>query len=233
MNAPALLTNPSKMPGRSFSLPAGRACPASKLATQLAGERSTCAGCYAKQGRYRFPNVANAQQYRFDLVLQSLRTDGGQAFVERMVVEIRRNVRANDPYFRIHDSGDLFSEAYVNAWIQICTALPKVYFWCPTREWIRPEMMPVLQRFAALPNVSLRPSALGINDPAPVIEGLAAGTSVAAEADHPLACPATATAQKHCDDHGCRKCWQKTEEVFYVIHGAQRTKLRQAAQGQR
>ena len=45
------LSKPSKMPGPSFNLPAVACITGSKL-VKVAG--STCSGCYALKGRYRF-----------------------------------------------------------------------------------------------------------------------------------------------------------------------------------
>jgi len=42
-------------------------------------------------------------------------------------------------FFRIHDSGDFFSEAYVAAWKQVARNCPEFMFWAPTRIWALPE----------------------------------------------------------------------------------------------
>jgi hypothetical protein len=48
------LSRPSKMPGYAYNLPAIHCKTGSKLAA-IPG--TTCHGCYALKGRYRFPNV--------------------------------------------------------------------------------------------------------------------------------------------------------------------------------
>ena len=55
------LSAPNKMPGPSINLPAVACLTGSKLA-KVAG--STCSGCYALKGRYRFQNVKDAMQRR-------------------------------------------------------------------------------------------------------------------------------------------------------------------------
>jgi hypothetical protein len=55
------LSKPSKMPGYSYNLPAIHCKTGSKLA-QIPG--TTCHGCYALKGRYRFPNVMDAMMRR-------------------------------------------------------------------------------------------------------------------------------------------------------------------------
>ena len=57
------LSNPSKMPGFGYSTPAKDCQTGSKLAEIV---NSICSICYAKKGRYVFPNVQNAMQYRLD-----------------------------------------------------------------------------------------------------------------------------------------------------------------------
>jgi hypothetical protein len=55
------LSKPSKMPGYSYNLPAIHCKTGAKLA-KIKG--TTCYGCYALKGRYRFPNVMDAMMRR-------------------------------------------------------------------------------------------------------------------------------------------------------------------------
>ena len=55
------LSKPSKMPGYAYNLPAIHCKTGSKLAA-IPG--TTCHGCYALKGRYRFPNVMDAMMRR-------------------------------------------------------------------------------------------------------------------------------------------------------------------------
>ena len=57
------LSKPNKMPGPAYNLPA-RACLTGQKLVKVPG--STCSGCYALKGRYRFPNVKDAMQRRLD-----------------------------------------------------------------------------------------------------------------------------------------------------------------------
>lgn len=38
-------------------------------------------------------------------------------------------------FFRLHDSGDLFSSGYTDAWFYAAKMMPNVYIWIPTRVW--------------------------------------------------------------------------------------------------
>lgn len=89
-------------------------------------------------------------------------------------------------FFRIHDSGDFTIGAaklwpnYVAAWAHCASLLPNVLFWAPTRAWIFPAMLRKLVSVAEqTPNLIIRPSGLHESEPAPTLEGLANGTTVA------------------------------------------------------
>lgn len=215
------LSQPGKMPSYGWSLPAGMACPASKATVARHKGNAVCSSCYAKEGNYRFPNVQASLEKRFAFVRASLAQDNGDTFVRTMVDMVSRAVKVTGPYFRIHDSGDFFHPMYVDCWRRIAEALPDVRFWAPTREHLRPMMLPSLRALAALPNVTIRPSAEAVDAPAPDVGGLAKGSAVR-RAGLPVltdnACPAT-EGEPSCDAHACRKCWDSPEtSVTYRLH---------------
>jgi hypothetical protein len=209
-----VLTKTSAMPVSSFSLPARTTCPGAPL-----GPGSVCAACYAdNRRRYRWPTVKEAQAQRLTWTMQALATG---RFAPTMIEHI---ARLAEPYFRIHDSGDFFSVAYVEAWITIAAALPHVRFWAPTHSWAiqgrqRPDVDPLLEalrRLDSLPNVTVRPSAVRIEDPPPVISGLSAGSAVTT--DHATAtCPKSLRTPSNCGP--CRRCWDEPQvPVTYLKH---------------
>jgi len=214
-----LLTEARKMPCASWSLPAREACPYA-----LNGEGTICGSCYADKGSYtQYPNVKRAQRARFAWVRESLKTDAGTDDFVRTMVDVIRRTR--NPYFRVHDSGDLFSPAYTWAWVRIVQSLPDVKFWFPTRSW-RPLTMSkispatkvawelALMALAAEPNVTVRPSALFFNAPAPRIPGLQAGSTAAD--DGSFTCPASKQ-DNECRD--CRACWDApATPISYRAH---------------
>ena len=212
----ALLTEARKMPCLSWSLPAHDACPAA-----LFGENAICGsnkkahdGCYAFKGRYMMNVVRRAQMARFGWAVQCMRTPEGQdEFVRTMVDAIAQD---RSGYFRVHDSGDLFSPTYTRCWARICRALPDIRFWFPTRTWRfldRPSWAGALLELAALPNVTLRPSALYFDDVAPKIPGMAAGSTATTKG---FTCPAPMQGNA-CQS--CRACWISTETpISYHKH---------------
>lgn len=220
------LSTPSKMPCYSWSIPAVTTCPGAKISMKRAGENAVCHECYATAGFYNMPSTTNAQLTRRAWIAQSLAHDNGAEFVSVMVDMITQSVRAaRVPLFRGHDSGDFYSVAYIRVWIKIARALPNVRFWFPTRSWVVPNLLEALQEFGNLPNVSLRPSALALDEPAPVISGFAAGTTVARSLPvmeslpgHKV-CPATVPGNSpKCADNGCFDCWDRESAKAYLLH---------------
>jgi hypothetical protein len=210
-----LLTQTSKMPGPSWSLPAHKACPRAN--------GTICDGCYASKGCYQYSTTRNAQDTRFRWTVESIRTaEGIQAWVETMVAAI---AEAGCEYFRVHDSGDMFSSRYAEAWLEVCIRLPHVKFWIPTRAWQQPSgplpvfdpLLNTLRKLAQLPNVAVRPSALNFGDYAPVVSALHAGSTAAMpDVFRARQCPAYAQGGQ-CGD--CRACWdEKDMPVSYCRH---------------
>lgn len=73
-----------------------------------------------------------------------------------------------DPdYFRIHDAGDFYSDAYFKAWSALCASIPDVHFWAPTRVWSFKGILTRASLEATPKNLALRPSALEFGEWAP------------------------------------------------------------------
>ena len=78
--------------------------------------------CYAKKGAYVWSNVQPAFEKRYQLS----KTDD---FVDAMNFDI---LKKKPDYVRVHDSGDYYSKAYLNKWIQIANDNPNVKFYSYT-----------------------------------------------------------------------------------------------------
>jgi len=126
------LSAPSKMPGPAYNLPASQCITGSKL-VKVPG--STCAGCYALKGRYRFGNVQKALKRRL-AALQDPR------WVSGMIALIKGH-----PVFRWHDSGDIQSAQHLKNIFEVCKQTSTTQHWLPTREaqflkYLDPEVVP-------------------------------------------------------------------------------------------
>jgi len=103
----------------NFGIPAYKSA-SGKLTCPMA---DTCVKfCYAKKGAYIWSNVQPAFEKRYQLS----KTDG---FVHAMNNEIRKK---KPDYIRVHDSGDYYSKAYLQKWIQVAIHNPDVKFYSYT-----------------------------------------------------------------------------------------------------
>ena len=114
------LSNPSKMPCKSYGLPA-QACKVGGKLRKVTG--STCEHCYAyDRGMYVMPVVKQAQARRLESIKRA-------DWVESMTTAINKT-----KYFRWHDSGDLQSASHFDKIVQVARNTPATIHWLPTRE---------------------------------------------------------------------------------------------------
>ena len=78
--------------------------------------------CYAKKGAYIWSNVKPAFEKRYQLTT----TD---KFVTAMTKEI---IKKRPDYIRVHDSGDYYSPKYLQKWLRIAKAFPRIKFYSYT-----------------------------------------------------------------------------------------------------
>ena len=190
------LSNTSKMPCKSYGLPAAE-CPVGSVLKQVKG--STCESCYGLKGMYVFPNVLEAQYKRMEALLDI-------RWVPAMVHLIKPT-----PYFRWHDCGDILGQWHLEKIIQVCRGCPNTKFWMPSRE--NKLIKNNLDRIPK--NLTIRLSAAMIDGPPPA--GFYNTSSV-----HHLkeafgtACPAPDN-NGECGD--CRYCWdRRRRNISYHKH---------------
>jgi len=107
----------------TFSLPAQKTCP-------FKGECSKF--CYASSGNYTCPEPVACYARNYEA---SKRAD----FVQVMTAQIKEAVRLDSKRglpsgIRLHDTGDLYSVAYLIKWIQIAEACPEVLIYGYTKS---------------------------------------------------------------------------------------------------
>jgi hypothetical protein len=201
------LTQTTKMPCKSYSLPTA-ACQTGARMAQIEG--SICSVCYADKGNYRkyANNIEPAQHAR----LVSLEDP---AWVSAMVASI-----GADSHFRWHDSGDLQSVDHLRLIALVCEATPNCAHWLPTREYSM--VKDYVTQFGALPsNLVVRLSAMYPDKPVVIPLSLQGVAGIAASNVHqhsgPVGEPCMAPSQKgECRD--CRACWQRSGTVSYSMH---------------
>lgn len=80
--------------------------------------------CYAQKGAYIWGNVSPAFERRYE----ATKLD---TFVDLMTQEVRRK---KVDFLRIHDSGDYYSPAYLEKWLQIARNNPQTKFYSYTKS---------------------------------------------------------------------------------------------------
>jgi hypothetical protein len=187
------LSATGKMPCPSINLPAVACVTGSKLA-KVPG--TTCHGCYALKGRYRFPNVKEAMDRRLKALSDS-------RWVRAMVVLMQ-----DRKFFRWHDSGDIQSAWHLKRILEVCKQTPRTNHWLPTRE----------AKLLALMDPNIIPPNLIIRLSATKVDGAASKswpwTSTVSTKDK--TCPAPNQGGK-CKD--CRACWSRDiQNITYAKH---------------
>jgi len=225
-----------------------------------------CEFCYAEGGQYSTSSVTWGQMMRYAWATKALQTDlGGEpmgdrplsecAFVQVMIDAIdRTDFELNKQpahlggqrFFRIHDSGDMFSLRYLRAWKEVANHFAPgnhdnpITFWAPTRLWaLGTDMVKEINRINVGPdNLVLRPSAYHINQHGPERLGPGwASPSVVFDHDsqkraesrvYDWNCKAyeTESTKVTCVDSensegktGCRDCWLHPENrINYTLH---------------
>lgn len=196
------LSTPSKMPGYGYSTSADDCITGSKLANV---KGSICSICYARKGRYVFPNVQNAMKKR----LESLeRLD----WIDAMVQLISRKEKSG--FFRWHDSGDLQGVWHLEKIAEVARRLPSIKFWLPTREY---KIVSDWKKFCTKPrNLTIRLSAFMIDGPAPVAVAKRLGLTTSGAKKTGFSCPSSQQGNQ-CGD--CRACWDEAvTNVDYKPH---------------
>ena len=209
------LSNPSKMPCFSYSLPAYR-CKVGSLLRKLGRSKkipTACSGCYAMKGFYIMPSVKAAMEYRYSAILAL----GYDRWAERISELIQ--IQEKSGFFRWHDSGDLIDHEHMLAIFQVAKNLPSIRFWIPTRE------LAFVRKAVSIEPI---PSNLAVRVSNPLVDKTQSLPSDLVEAGVVLSdiqrkvamqgsiCPAN-TQEDKCMD--CRTCWDRsTTVVVYNYH---------------
>lgn len=194
------LTDTSKMPSVSYSIPAD-ACSKGSILRLVDG--SVCSDCYALKGNYtRYPAIIKAQYKR-------LATISNAQWVEAFNYLIRNKKSiTTSKVFRWHDSGDIQNLEHFNKIVQIALDNPTVRFWLPTKE------SALIKNFTgSIPeNLVIRLSGSMIDGKAPIYKH----TSTVVTNKDNATCRSFDNGGK-CGD--CRMCWDaNVRTISYFKH---------------
>ena len=191
------LSVPGKMPCYSINLPA-TACNVGSILAKISG--TTCHGCYALKGRYRFKKTKRAMARR-------LRAITGPLWVKAMAAKINSVAVSKHKVFRWHDAGDVQDLRHLAKIFKVCRLTPGMKHWMPTREaWIKKY----IDRAPA--NLVIRFSGTMIDQPA--VKSWPHTSTVVTDGSRTCHAP---------DNNGqcgsCRKCWNKDiKNISYGKH---------------
>lgn len=171
-----------KMNIPTFNLPAGRTCP---------GSTPTCRRfCYAKKAERSYPNVLPCRMRNYEI---SMSYD----FTTEMSLMLFN--KKNLTHLRIHESGDFYSQPYLEKWFELCRMFPHVQFLVFTQSYR-------LDFSNKPPNLviywSVWPDSSGVPD-----EGLFAYAGIDKGVHQ---------CRKKCDD--CMHCFNGESDVQFKIH---------------
>jgi hypothetical protein len=215
------LSDPSKMPMGSYSLPPA-AC---KVGAALRGvEGSVCSRCYARKGRYGFKGCVAATERR----LASLGHPEWVAAMSLLIANRAAGTAEAWRRFRWHDSGDLQSEQHFLDVILVARRLPWVWFWLPTME------CRIVADALARPGMAV-PENMVVRISTPMVDGSPSDTALSllgektgvrlsmvnkgAAPEGVWSCPATRHAAPTCRGNDCSACWSRDlRAVSYGLH---------------
>ena len=200
------LSAASKMPCKSWSLPAWETCPGAR--NDDGTPVDACSMCYALQGRYLFGAVKAVRDHN----LEDWKLAG---WARAMVKNIGKG-----KFFRWFDSGDCYDPVLAGKIWAVMVETPDCKHWLPSRAFKDDSIRFHLERMNNLPNVVVRYSSDSITGER--VEGDYTSTIIdspedfVSEKGYSL-CRAYARKGK-CGS--CRACWsKKIHTIAYPIHG--------------
>jgi hypothetical protein len=127
-----------------FSLPAGKTCPGADQCKSMAliddnGKRyiqdgpNTLFRCFAASGEVQYDAPFNNRADNY-YQIQTALMQGLHNCVELINSSIQKKCTKKTTKVRIHESGDFFSGAYLDAWIQVAKLNPDLKFYCYSKS---------------------------------------------------------------------------------------------------
>lgn len=129
----------------SFSLPAGYTCPMADVCKSMAhrkgkafkdGKKIKDQGdirCYAASTEVQYKNVRNNRWRNYDLLRDVGSVENMSDLILRSIQYYEQN-NGKIGTFRIHDSGDFFSQDYFDAWVQAARQRNDIHFYAYTKS---------------------------------------------------------------------------------------------------
>lgn len=125
-----------------FNLPAGKTCPGALFCKSFAvvdanGKRSIQDGehtqfrCFAASSEVQYDAVFENRANNLKLIVDAIKNGTATDLIHNSIQQHRTK---NTQLVRIHESGDFFSSAYLNAWIEVANRNPDLKFYCYSKS---------------------------------------------------------------------------------------------------
>ncbi len=125
-----------------FNLPAGKTCPGALFCKAFAvvgenGKRHVVDGehtefrCFAATSEAQYTNTFISRARNLKMIVDAIQ-DG--SVVDLIHNSIQENRTKKTELVRIHESGDFFTEAYLDAWIEVAKRNPDLKFYCYSKS---------------------------------------------------------------------------------------------------
>lgn len=125
-----------------FNLPAGKTCPGAMYCKSFAvvnddGKRSIVDGkytefrCFAASSEVQYDAVFNNRAENLQMIVDAIQ-NGSAADLINSSIQSKRTKKTK--LVRIHESGDFFSGAYLDAWIEVARLNPDLKFYCYSKS---------------------------------------------------------------------------------------------------
>lgn len=125
-----------------FNLPAGKTCPGALYCLSFAvtdenGKRSIRDGehtqfrCFAASSEVQYDGVYQNRADNLQQIISSLREGNCVNLINESLQKARKK---NTKLVRIHESGDFFNAAYLQAWITVAKLNPDLKFYCYSKN---------------------------------------------------------------------------------------------------
>lgn len=125
-----------------FNLPAGKTCPGAMFCKSFAvvdenGKRKIQDGeytefrCFAASSEVQYDAVYNNRAQNLQLIVDALKNGSAADLIHDSIQHNRTRKTAK---VRIHESGDFFSGAYLDAWIEVANRNPDLKFYCYSKS---------------------------------------------------------------------------------------------------
>lgn len=125
-----------------FNLPAGRTCPGALFCKSFAvvnsdGKRSiqdtpeTQFRCFAASSEAQYTHVFENRAHNLQMVVDAIQNGIAADLIHN---SIQHNRTRKTKLVRIHESGDFFSGAYLDAWIEVAHRNPDLKFYCYSKS---------------------------------------------------------------------------------------------------